>query len=324
MKNSKTRKYQLTINNPVDCGFTHEKINEIFDTKIKYQYYCMCDEIGEKGTYHTHIYFVTKNAMLFSTVKKLFPEAHIEPAKGTNSQNRDYIRKEGKYLSSEKKETNIPETFEEYGEMPLDREEKDLKACELVIELVKQGKSNTEIIEKVPSWASKVPHIEKLRQEYLKKEFENEFRNVTVHYIYGKSRTGKTRYVMDKYGYSNVLKTTNYKNPFDLYEMQSVLLLDEFRGQLPLSDLLQYLDGYPCYLPARYSDRLACYTEVYIVSNVPLDSLYKDVQIESKDSWNAFVKRIDTITKFELNDENLPFSTDNVVMIEEFPEDYLL
>lgn len=321
---TKSRKYQLTINNPIEYGFSHDKIREIFENKIKYKYFCMCDEKGNNGTYHTHIYFVTVNAMLFSTVKKLFPEAHIEAAKGTSDENRNYIKKEGKYSNSEKKETNFAETFEEYGEIPIDKEERDKKVCERVLELVKQGKSNLEIITEVPSWASKIPHIEQIRQAFYEEKFGNEYRNLEVHFIYGKSRTGKTRFVMDKYGYDKVYKTTNYKNPFDKYNNQPVLLLDEFRGQLDFSDLLQYLDGYPCFLSARYSDRLVCYTEVYIISNIPLDELYKDIQIEQKDSWNALVKRISTITKFEINDGRLPFLTDNVAKIEELPEDYLL
>ena len=194
----------------------------------------------------------------------------------------------------------------------------------MVLDLVKQGKSNLEIINEVPSWASKIPHIEQIRQAFYEDVYGNEYRNVDVHFIYGKSRTGKTRFVMEKYGYDKVYKTTNYKNPFDNYNNQPVLLLDEFCGQLDFSDLLQYLDGYPCRLPARYSDRLACYTEVYIVSNISLDELYKTIQIEQKDSWNALVERISTITKFETSNGELPFSTDNIVMIEEFPEDYLL
>jgi hypothetical protein len=82
----------------------------------------MCDEIGEEGTYHTHLYFATKNGILFSRVKKLFDTAHIEQANGTHQQNKDYIRKEGKWAKDKKKETNIPETYEEFGEMPIERQ----------------------------------------------------------------------------------------------------------------------------------------------------------------------------------------------------------
>ena len=34
--------------------------------------------------------------------------------------------------------------------------------------------------------------------------------------------------------------------------------------------MLNYLDIYPLYLPARYTDRVACYHHVYITSNAPL------------------------------------------------------
>lgn len=113
----KSRKYLLTINNPIDKGYNHNKINEIMSL-FKYEYYCLCDEVGEQGTPHTHIYFYCTNAVYFDTVKKRFPEAHIDSAKGSSQENRDYIRKEGKYLTSDKKETNNIETFEEYGTIP--------------------------------------------------------------------------------------------------------------------------------------------------------------------------------------------------------------
>ena len=32
-------------------------------------YWCMCDEIGEQGTYHTHVYMAFKNAKEFSAIQ---------------------------------------------------------------------------------------------------------------------------------------------------------------------------------------------------------------------------------------------------------------
>ena len=94
---TKSRKYQLTFNNPLEYGYTHESINNIMKN-FNYSYYCLCDEIGlEESTQHTHLYFVCENAVRFSKVKKLFASAHIEPAKGSSQDNRNYIRKEGKY-----------------------------------------------------------------------------------------------------------------------------------------------------------------------------------------------------------------------------------
>ncbi len=45
---------------------------------------------------------------------------------------------------------------------------------------------------------------------------------------------------------------------FDQYQGQDILVFDEFASQVPLSDMLNYLDRYPLMIPARYADRAAC------------------------------------------------------------------
>ena len=53
---TKSRKYQLTFNNPLNYGFTHEKINDTMKN-FNYSYYCLCDEFGaEEKTPHTFIF----------------------------------------------------------------------------------------------------------------------------------------------------------------------------------------------------------------------------------------------------------------------------
>ena len=68
-KNTRSRKYQLTINNPVEKGYTHEKIRAVLAENPPV-YYCMCDETGENGTPHTHIYVCYRNAVYFSSTVK--------------------------------------------------------------------------------------------------------------------------------------------------------------------------------------------------------------------------------------------------------------
>lgn len=319
----KSRKYLLTINNPVDKGYNHDKINEIM-SQFKYVYYCMSDEVGENGTPHTHIYFYCTNAVYFDTVKKRFPEAHIDISKGSSQENRDYIRKEGKYLTSDKKETNIPKTFEEYGTMPLDTVDKNKTVSADVVEMVRDGCTNTEIIEKYPSCYNQLKNINSIRQEFLSEKFSETFRDVEVTYIYGDTGTGKTRSVMEEYGYKKVYKITDYSHPFDNYRCEDVILFDEFRSSLLLKDMLQYLDGYPLSLPARYENKTACFTKVYIVSNIPLNQQYRNVQAEEPESWNAFVRRINNITEFKRTDHSMPFSESSIEKIDYFPSDYYI
>lgn len=325
LQNSRSRKYQLTINNPTEKGYDHGRIRNVLNDS-KPLYYCLCDETGENGTPHTHIYVYYENAVYFSTMKNRFPEAHIETAQGSSQENRDYIRKEGKYLNSEKKETNHSETFEEYGEMPLDKSAKNETVSEQVLRMVQDGCSNSEIIQRFPSYGTKIQHLDRMRQTFLEEKFKNEWRDVKVTYIYGEAGTGKTRYVMDTYGYENVYKVTGYENPFDNYRGEPVLLLDEFHSSLLFNELLQYLDGYPCRLPARYADKIACFTKVFIISNISLKQQYKNIQYEQPQLWNALIRRIDRVVKFERNaDGKIPFYEQNEVMsYDEMVSDYYL
>lgn len=69
-KDSQSRKWQITINNPSEKGFTHTRIKEILSGMKSVIYWCMADEIGENGTYHTHIYIQGRGGINFSTLKK--------------------------------------------------------------------------------------------------------------------------------------------------------------------------------------------------------------------------------------------------------------
>lgn len=307
-KNERCRKYLITINNPKKHHFEHNYINELM-SKVKWQYYCLCDETGEEGTYHTHLYFECKNAISFNTIKKLFPIAHIDVARGSAKENRDYIRKEGKYADTEKSSTNHPETFEEYGDLPEDIVSKNSSVYADVLEMIKSGASNMDIINQYPSFMTKTKYLDETRQSVLFEKYENCDRDVYVEYISGKTKTGKTSYVLNKYGYSNVYKITNYKNPFDNYKGQDIILFDEFRNDLSLKDMLNYLDKYPCRLPARYNEKIACYTKVYIVSNWDFAKQYENEQLYDIESYNAFVRRFNKISVFEMADD-LPFDTD--------------
>jgi len=286
-----SRKYQLTLNNPEKHDWSHEYIRNALGTFSGLIYWCMCDEIGEEGTPHTHLFIVFKNAVEFSALQKPFYGAHLEPSKGSNKENRDYIRKEGKWAESEKKETNIPETFEEYGELPPDRAE-GVKETAAIYEMLKNKASNFEVMEVYPNAMNKIDKMDRTRQTLLEEEYKNVFRKLDVTYLWGKAGVGKTRCVMDEYVYENVYRVTDYTHPFDGYKGQDVIMFEEFRSNLPIGDMLNYLDGYPVELPCRYSNKQACYTKVYILSNIPLEQQYPNIQAEQHGTWLALLRRI--------------------------------
>ena len=300
-KDSQSRKWLLTINNPSENDLTHDILKVKLDT-LKVDYYCLCDEIGKEGTYHTHLFLYSKNQKRFSTIKNTFPTAHIDKAFGTCQQNKDYIRKEGKWIDTEKKETNLPETFVEFGTIP---DEQQGKRSDFVAlhEMLDQGYSDAEIMESLPKFLLQMDKISQARQILKEEQFKTEFRNVRTVYINGTTGVGKTRYVMEKFGYDNVYRVTDYSHPFDNYNYQDVILFDEFRSSLKIGDMLCYLDGYPIQLPCRFRNKQACFTQVYIISNISLDKQYTQIQEDEPNTWQAFLRRINQFSIFSENNK---------------------
>ena len=62
--------------------------------------------------------------------------------------------------------------------------------------------------------------------------------------------------------------------------------------------MLNLCDIYPLELPARYSNKYACYETVYIVSNWSLEAQYQDAQEYDRPSWLALLRRIHKVKTF--------------------------
>ena len=297
-KDTRHRRFLLTINNPLP-EWTHEKIREALE-KLHLQYWCMADEIGlQEQTPHTHVYFVAEtSAIRFSTVKGLFPTAHIDAANGTSAECRDYVAKSGKWTEDEKADTRIDGTFEEWGELPNEPGQGARTYIAAVYEMIADGKSNAEIMRENPDLAAQISRMDKIRQDILEERYRTTFRKLTVIYIFGPTETGKTRGVMECHGYGDVFRITDYAHPFDRYAQEPVMCFDEFRSSLPIGDMLNYLDGYPLSLPARYANRVACFETAYIISNIDLKEQYPNVQDNEPKTWRAFLRRIHKVIEY--------------------------
>ena len=290
--NTQRHAFQLTVNNPKTHGFDHLSIKKtLVENFTTLKYFCLADEIGESGTYHTHLYVCFTSRVRFKTLKKHFTEAHIDIARGTVQQNVDYIKKSGKWKGTEKEGTKVEGTFEEWGEPP--RQKGKRQEMEELYQLINDGYTNSEILAINHDYILDIDKIDKVRTTLLVDEFKGKRRlDLRCIYISGATGTNKTRGVLDTHGDASVYRTSDYKHPFDHYECQPVLCLDEFRNSLSISDMLNYCDIYPIQLPARYSNKVACYTSVYIVSNWSLEEQYKDIQEKDPESWKAFLRRI--------------------------------
>lgn len=298
--NTQSRKWALVINNPLEAALDHSAITKILQ-KFAPAYYCMADEIATTGTYHTHIFLYAPSPIRFTTIKNRFPTAHIEKAYGSARDNRAYIRKEGKWADTDKAETVVPGTFQEWGDLPAEQEEQAPQMFRLV-QNIRAGMSTTEIIDDSPNLAFRVRDIDLLRQTLTAEKYSVENRSLEVSYIFGASGAGKTRGIYERHDPRSICRITNYRAArgisFDGYNGQDVLVFEEFNSQIPIEDMLNYLDVYPLHLPARYSDRVACYTKVYITSNLPLEKQYRAEQWERPETWRAFLRRIHAVIEY--------------------------
>lgn len=223
--------------------------------------------------------------------------------------------KQGKHLYEQDEVTSTIDSFE-YEDKP--DESTELYAD--ILDLLNYKITWKELIKKKPKRIHMVGNI-KMACDLLSREnkYSNVFRQLEVTYIFGGTEKGKTRHVMEKYGYTNVYRVTKYDHTaFDSYKGQDVVVFEEFRSSFKIEEMLNYLDGYPQQLPSRYFDKEAAYTKVYIITNWTLEQQYKNVQTEYPSTWQAFNRRIHNIYDFdgnkELNLKEKPVQTEMIVI----------
>lgn len=299
-KDKQAYRYQITINNPKDKGYTKDTICQKLVTMKTLTYFCMALEIGnETKQEHYHVFICFSSRVRWSSIKRKFPEAHIEACKATIADNISYVRKDGKWENSAKSDTTVEGTFYEFGEVPSDSKgtNDDLKE---LYHMINAGMSNAQIIAENQDYIMQIDKLDKIRTIILQEKFKNTRRlDLEVTYIYGETGSGKTRGVLDKFGDGNVYRVTDYLHPFDGYSCQDIILFDEFRSSLKLQDMLLYLDIYPLELPSRYSNKFACYTKVFVLSNWSLEKQFSDIRQNDQESWNAFLRRIHKVECYE-------------------------
>ena len=307
---SKNRKWMWEINNYEDKGIKFENVGKMLEDtygKDKITYYCVCAEVGlENKTPHIHGFAYFKNGVYGSKLSKLFANCHVTIAYGTCADNRAYIYKNGKWEGHPKEDQRIEGMQYESGECPTETPgfRTDLQQLH---DLIKQGKTNSEIYEVNAQYLKYSKSIDKIRQDIIAQKMRLQFRKLEVTYIYGDSGVGKTRGIMETYGYENVFRAWDWESrfPFDGYTTEDVLLMDEFDGSIKIKTMLNLLDGYPLQLNVKGGKAQACFTKVFIVSNDRFESLYKNERTSQSETYNALLRRIDRIIQWEKGKEKV-------------------
>lgn len=212
----RSKQWCFTINN---FSFKDICIVSAFDS----DYLVVGEEVGDSGTPHLQGYVVFKKKTVFSTVKKLHASAHWEAAAGSPQQNRTYCTKDG--------------NFWETGVIPAPGKRTDLDS---VREMVRAKRPMREI-------ADVVTNYQQLRfaQSYYALQPLPTRDDITVHWFYGPSGTGKSTRAHAVVEHSHLYHKIDGKW-FDGYTGESHVLWDDFRdSEVPATFLYRLLQPFP-------------------------------------------------------------------------------
>lgn len=145
---------------------------------------------------------------------------------------------------------------------------------------VKRGAPDTELFDDHLPCVAKYPRLETRVRASCLKEQSREFRTVTTTVLWGPGGTGKTKKALyDDDGKRKdvyvVPKTDNLKWWND-YAGEDTILINDFYGGCKFGRFLDLLDGHSLQLEIKGGHTYACYTKVYITSNVHPDDWYVD------------------------------------------------
>ena len=270
--------------------FKSIELAQTYFERLEHFKYCIFQlERGENGTEHFQGALIFSIGKRFKNVKRYLPTAHLEKARGSNSQMRDYCSKE---------DTRVEGPFE-LGEFAEERDRTDIKDF---IRLVQSGATKQDLSRLYPNLYIKERNkIENIKADNYE-DYEYRCRDVDVTYIYGDSGVGKSTYIRRKIGLKNTFFVHSYDNAmFTNYKYQDNLVLDEFAGQMKIQTLNQLLDVMPFEMRGLGCLKYATFHHVYIISNYKPVELYKQIQEDEPRIFQSFNRRLHKIIYVDEN-----------------------
>lgn len=250
---SRGRAWRFTTNN-----YTDELITEIQNTGVNSaKYLCYGKEVAETtGTPHLQGFVYFENPKRFGEVVKCIPRSDVELAKHPHrmalyckkgTQSHEEWEKEGEKGPNYGKDADVWE----WGDLPMTDSQKGelgkrkmLERCEMIIKAVKEHRTQD-----LP--ADFMFHIG-CAKKFVQQQIADEIHHscvimdgeLTHEWIYGPSRTGKTRSAME--AHPDCYRKAKNKW-WDGYANEDVVLIDDFGGRNVdlIDDLKEWSDRYP-------------------------------------------------------------------------------
>lgn len=214
----------------------------------------------ETGRLHVHVYVRFNTRKRMNTVKNVFirQDAHCEIAKGNEQQCTDYCEKEESRVEAGARWH--PENFK-----PDEGKQGKRSDLEAIAAKCQANVPMVQIAQEHPADFIRYHHgIQVLHALVTPKPPLQ--REVTVRILWGPTGTGKTHRVMT--AYPDVYCVKPGRDPWGAYRQEDAVFFDEFDyTKWSIQEMNRLLDKWRILLDARYQDRYAAWTRVFICSN---------------------------------------------------------
>lgn len=290
-----SREWIFTINNPTDD-------DEGALNNLDCRYLVYAPEVGKQGTPHFQGYVVFKDNKTRLGVSRLLKRAWLAPRakKASPQQARRYIV--GPYSKDGKEKPINPDAIER-GTIPEQGARNDLVATGRKL---KETRRERELLDDEDCWQplAKYPKFfAKLLSHEWKKEADELCASGFTPEVYvlwsRQSGTGKSRFVYDTHGSSNICRgniaAKTGKLWWDGYDGETVLLLEEFEGQLEFNQWKQLTDRYPIQLEVKGSYCWCVRKRIYFTSNKHPDEWWKLEAVERSQMDRRITKIVEVI-----------------------------
>jgi len=265
--------YCFTINNYTDTDFIQLKMME-----KKCQYLLYGKEIcPTTGTPHLQGYVQFLSKQRFTSVSKMIPRANLRVCKGSDDHNYNYCTKDD-------------EKYYEYGTR-LTIKQGARSDLSTFFESVKNGATDEELFEQdIAKYSLYGRAIDRVRNNIIYKKRREPPTTVV---IWGDSETGKTRSVYDLFDVDDIYEPYYNGNKYwwDGYSQQQTVLFNEYKGQMPINELLKLLDRYPYRVEFKGGSCEFNSPNIYFTSNYDPDEWYDLIDQQKK----ALSRRINEI-----------------------------
>lgn len=265
-----SRSWVYTLNN-----YSDSELDEVM--QIECRYHVGGIECGEQGTWHIQGYIEFKKPKRMAGMKKLIPRAHFEKRRGTRDEARAYSKKDGDYF--------------EIGDWEAGGQgsRNDLQS---VVKMIKDGTKLIDIYEQASETCARFGRFVDKYIGLREKEETRKFRDVNVEVYWGDAGTGKTRKAHEEN--PNIFTVnTDEPFPFEGYDGEECILIDDFCGGIKYHSLLRVLDGHQFRVNVKGGHRYAKWTKVVITSNTMPDSWYMTYGLTP-----ALERRLNSVTEF--------------------------